>query len=807
MPLLRTLRLLTLLSFGPMSIASPSPDEVDRHVATLRQQFEDSDVSVAQRERVALEAAATLDRAAQAAPTAEASRARWAQAIALLDEFGKAHPDQPRRREFGFQAAVYQWAIARSLTEQADTAPDPRAVQAEALAALDNSIERLKKVEGTQALSGEVLDQNIRFRLAQALIDRVGLLPADNEDRNRSEKHALTLLELPMTEPALRGYALLLKAELLARMGASRDPGTGALTDDAERKANIEKASQAAEAAARNVPPPPAFALLESRVAILQARRSYPAAIQAIDAAKGDDVARAALAIRVLLDQRAALKPDDPTRPALDSEILKRLTKLEKRNEPEIVRTRLAVGRSIRSLGPESEPSDFGLLAECRLAMKDPKGAAGLADQGADRAMALGRKPEETALRMRSGAILFQAGLFSDADLPLSKVIDDDNAGSIRPKASLIRAMARGRGVIAGQAGCTPASYQKALDDHLKAYPDDPTAGEASWLLARVRRGEGRTKEATKLFAAIPASHPRWLDARRSMAEIDQNALEAARQTGDRSQVRADTEAARARIVETLALAKTDAERVAIELDRVRLELIPDVGSSEAAREICDRLLKAAATPELRDSVRRLRVVALAKLNRMIEAEQETRDLVKRSASVDLLRVAKLLDQNAMASDSEVVRRRFGMLMSLMTDKVAQDLESLPADLKLEANLRNARALLLSGNIQVARRALNAVANSAALNDDQLRDLADAYDRLDAQGLVVEVQRLRSRKQVTGSSAWFDARYGQALAYYRSGQADEARQLIDGTAILHPELGGGEIRAKFDRLRQRLGKD
>ena len=54
---------------------------------------------------------------------------------------------------------------------------------------------------------------------------------------------------------------------------------------------------------------------------------------------------------------------------------------------------------------------------------------------------------------------------------------------------------------------------------------------------------------------------------------------------------------------------------------------------------------------------------------------------------------------------------------------------------------------------------------------------------------------------------WFEARYGLALAYYRSQRAREAAKLIDATAILHPDLGGGELRDKFLRLRQRIGPD
>ncbi len=71
--------------------------------------------------------------------------------------------------------------------------------------------------------------------------------------------------------------------------------------------------------------------------------------------------------------------------------------------------------------------------------------------------------------------------------------------------------------------------------------------------------------------------------------------------------------------------------------------------------------------------------------------------------------------------------------------------------------------------------------------------------------LDIDVQRLRLKNNTAGSPAWFDARYSLALAYFRAGRLKDAAQLIDSTAILHPELGGGMLHEKFIRLRQRLG--
>ena len=121
--------------------------------------------------------------------------------------------------------------------------------------------------------------------------------------------------------------------------------------------------------------------------------------------------------------------------------------------------------------------------------------------------------------------------------------------------------------------------------------------------------------------------------------------------------------------------------------------------------------------------------------------------------------------------------------------------------------MRLTRALLFVGQDREARRSLLDWKGSPALTSDRLlRDLGDTYSRLEVYSLDIDVQRLRLKNNAAGSLPWFDARYALALAYYHTGQYKEAAQLIDATAILHPELGGGELHEKFIRLRQRLGE-
>jgi hypothetical protein len=146
--------------------------------------------------------------------------------------------------------------------------------------------------------------------------------------------------------------------------------------------------------------------------------------------------------------------------------------------------------------------------------------------------------------------------------------------------------------------------------------------------------------------------------------------------------------------------------------------------------------------------------------------------------------------------------------MRILLRPVLERPQALTAERRCEAQLRQTRALLFNGDDEAARRSVASWGELPTHAGDRiLRDLADTYVRLDAFELALDVQRLRMRRSPLGSPRWLEARYGLALANYRSGKAQEARKLIDATAILHPELGGGALRAKFEHLRRRIGTE
>jgi hypothetical protein len=752
----------------------------------LRRQVEDPTIDVVKRERIALEMAATLDRAAQSEPAAEARRARWTEAIRGLDEFLRRNPRSPRERQLRLQAAVYVWARAESWLQQRELSPTDDQARSKAIEDLDLAIDRLRPLNETLFTESDPVSQNVRYRIAQSLADRAELEPPDTPGRRNREREALKALDRPIDEPALAGYALLLRGEILGRLGHS------------------DEALAAIETASKVDPGPPAEARLEARVDVLAGRRRYDEALKAIEASKVNPAVRGGLAVRVLLAQRDSLPPGE-ARTAAEAALFQAVGSLRTAKTPEARRALIALARNLIEPDPSLGPEAWDAMSEGFLTLGDPARAGALEARGADRAEALGRARQASEMRLRAGALLFQAGRFTEADPPLSRVVDDPNAGENRSRAGLLRILARGRALATKMPGASQHAYVEALESQIRLFPADPSAGEARWLLGKLRLATSDRDSAATLWASIPRTDPRWLDAQLAAAALRQDDLDTQRLNNDRTLVKQRFDDARSFLVATDEQARDATERTAIQLALARLELTPGVGNPDEARQICERIHRSASQAEQRDQANRLNILALGELGRFVEAEREARAEAAHARPADLLEIVRLIDHNASESESDLRLRRFGLILRVLVGRVLERPEDLSAEDRAEARLRMTRALIFSGDDARARASLDAWQGApTTFNDRLMGDLADTYSRLEAHELAADVQRLRTRRALTGSLPWFAARYGLALAYYRSGKAKEARQLIDATAILHPDLGGGELRDRFVRLRQRL---
>ena len=117
----------------------------------MRAKLADRSLPIGDRERLALETAATLDRAAQSSATVDQQRARWSESAALLDRFHADNGAHPRSGELALQAAVYLWARAQYWLRQWETNPSDGDARRHAVEELDEVVHRLRKVVSERA--------------------------------------------------------------------------------------------------------------------------------------------------------------------------------------------------------------------------------------------------------------------------------------------------------------------------------------------------------------------------------------------------------------------------------------------------------------------------------------------------------------------------------------------------------------------------------------------------------------------------------------------------------------------------------
>jgi hypothetical protein len=769
--------------------APMSEDELSQHLTTARAQLANPALDLGRRESLALDMAGTLDRAAQSAADPELRRKRWGEAIELIDQFTRANREAGLERQLRFQAAVFRWAQAQTWARAAAFEPANPRHRERAIALLDDTIERLRSISaiGDRTTLGE----NLRFRLAQAMADRAELEPSGSEGRRRREGEAMDLLETPATELGLAGYWHLLKAELLLRTG-----------NPAEARRELDAALQAK-------PAPPEDEILAVRIPLLIGEKQFAGAAQAIDAARLEAAVKGLWRVRVRLAQLARTPEGEDYR-RTHAELFREIRGFKGSKASESRLALLELARAGVEPAAGEPPDAWDALADAYQAAGELAKAADADARAADGAAAAGQAAEAAGYRLRAGAFFFQASRFAEADAALSRVADDPKAGAIRPRAGMLRALARGRALALNQPGASTAAYIDALERQIRDFPADPVTQEARWLLGELLRGSSERARARSLWTAIPPGSPRWLASRLAIAEMDRDELDRELINPDQRRLAQSFATADKYLAECLRQSRSEEDTAQVLLARARLNLVPNAGSPEAARDLCDRVARLPLTPAVQYRARLLRMIAMVELGRYLEAEREAQshpdwDLpAERTALFDAI---QLLDQGASIAATDLRQRRLGLVLKLLLESVLTLDQKFSTNELAELKMRMTRALLFVGQDREARRSmLDWKGAPAATTDRLLRDLGDTYSRLEAYSLDVDVQRLRLKNNAVGSMPWFDARYALALSYYHTGQYKESAQLIDATAILHPELGGGELHEKFIRLRQRLGE-
>ncbi len=467
---------LIVLGFGHgMSLRAQEPatgDELAQHLAMLKARVEDTSLAIGQREALVQEMAGTLDRAARDAGSAEQRQEHWGRAVGVLDEFNSQNPGHPTAREFQLQAAVYRWAQGQGWRQVGDLNPGDGRAPREAAAALDDAIVRLRAIPAESVEN--VLAENIRFRLARALADRAGLEPMDSPSRRARESHALALLQNPMNERGLRGFSSLLKADLLRRVG------------------RLDEAGTELDAALRADPRPSEREILDVQIPILIGQKKFKAAEAATTSTRLDPPEKQLQLFELRLAELKSLTPGNE-RFAVEQDLFRLIKALRQGKTNEARLGLLALAGSGIDPDPRNAAEIWDILAEAHEVQGDAVKAAALELRAARRAEEQGDVEAAAGFRLRGGKFLFQAGKYAEADALLSRVADDPRAGSFRPKAGMLRAMARGRSLAAGAAGVTVSIYAQTLQQQITDFPADQATDEAPLALGRAAASRRRS--------------------------------------------------------------------------------------------------------------------------------------------------------------------------------------------------------------------------------------------------------------------------------------------------------------------------
>jgi tetratricopeptide (TPR) repeat protein len=755
--------------------AAPVLDEFDAYLAVQRERLAEPGLSLAQREEIVLDMAATLHRAAEHAGTDEARLRRWAESSELIDTFEAEHPGHPRHALFIAQAGADRAAAGRVLAAQAEIRPDRPELRDRAAVSLDEAIRRLGSIDLEAAPD---LAPRVRLQHAAALMARADLEPSDAEAARERRTRALALLEDSPPRPDLAGTYQLLKSRIQIELG---------LLDDAERSLEAADAASA-----------PLAERTSALVSLRLARKRFVEASAAIDRLpETDHDERALLNLRVALARREEGGTEGEKG---ETDALQIVRGLRESGDAAARLALVRLGRAVDEPSTRLDADGARLLVEAKLAAGEGAAAAALAARAAEQADADGHPDDAASLRYQAAAIFVRERRVRDAIGLLDAVADSEPAGPLRARAALLRAVLLGR----GGAGTTP--YLEALSSLIERFPEAAEAGEARWLLGRARREQDDLDAAESLWLAIPRGHPRWLDARLAVARAERERIEGLVQDDGAEEARQRIRAAR----EALGLVEAevpgeDPSRNDLALAAADLDLVPIAGEPRRALGALDRLLSAPLDEARRERGRLLRVLALAGTGQYAEAERAYQDAVERALTPELIELTRRLDLAASLADSDLAARRLGALLRVVGRTILDGGGDLDGPARAEVGLRMIRADYFRGDVGGARRAFAGWADAVeSLPPATWPDLADLAMRLGDARRAIDVELRVVRRGPPGSLASLRAQFQQALALSQLGHDDEALKVLDATATLHPDLGGPALKARYEALRKRL---
>jgi tetratricopeptide (TPR) repeat protein len=777
-----------------------------------RKQLDRTDVTPPERARFTIELANTLATRAQEQTTTEGRGELWQQASALLRQFLVDNPEHAQTITLQFQLGVYELAQGELLRQQAKLGPQDAALVESARARLNAAAQSFrqteskanemlrKRVSSGPAPAGQPTQKQLlavsnsgRYRLGQALLALAQTYPRNSADRTENASQAKAQFE-PFTqrfganEVTLESY--LARAECLRLLGDA--------TEATKTIRELQKGQ-----------PPDGY---YDRSIVIQAQ------IQ-IDQGKPE------AAYTFVTEARALLRSPSPEMDLLLVQATLQLARAKNQKKEDLAAREL-VAAAINEMDVIEKVHGVYWVGRCELLLAelaaddvlvaDPRVLSRMADgqyrrgerEGTiatlARAVKLARERGDTDqtvdLAYRAASILYQDKQLDDAAEQFAIIASTFPTHKKAAQAQFMVAHCLGQAYAADRSAKRLAQYAQALEQHIRTFGSDATAAEARWLLGNLRMIERNWPAAIDLFTRIPRESKRQAAARQEIARAYETWLQDswARSESAEKQV-AD---AMLFMKQSLPTGRNDAYKpadVPIALRLARTETHVSVGLYLEAEAVLERVLFGSAADEAqRAEARRLYLVSLLGQDKFDAAG---RMIASEFVGVpqELFAVVQSLEDAATRS-TESRRRQIGQLQLAATERLAKDAAQLSPQQALQTEIFLAIAYVNAGEAQRAEDIFKKLQDRVPNDPRVLEAQAECFMQLGRHTQARDMWRQLIGLLRENTAPWYRAKYNLALACFHTGDVAQCQKIIQVTAVLHPELGGPELKLKFEAL-------
>jgi tetratricopeptide (TPR) repeat protein len=368
--------------------------------------------------------------------------------------------------------------------------------------------------------------------------------------------------------------------------------------------------------------------------------------------------------------------------------------------------------------------------------------------------------------------------------------------------------------------GPTSKEYRELVDEHLRLWPDSSTANDARLWLGRALQSERKWAEALNAYKHVRANAASGTleQAVLGATVCVDRILDEMSAVGKSASTRRTFADENANWFESLSKSLRrgsgdqllPAERLAV-VAAARLRLRHVASADNKVTTLLDDVERrtANAPSEWFARVALLQIEAAAHQGDFAKAEKRLARIQRAPAEAVRELLASLAALRESGTLDEASARRMAeieLAAGKLTEATGRDNAPVGPANSAARRKAEADAMAAAGRRQEAiaayRKLAAEYADNAAVQRGYAALLRQGNDNTSLSAALAQWRRVEERTK-SGTTEWFAAKYEVALLHERLGDKPQALRVVTLLAALYPDLGGAELKSKFEALRKR----